>query len=98
MWTGRRRHFLNPEKSAHKAFNAIIQGGAFEIVKDAMIRLDETVCSDKCKMVLQVHDSVWFEIATGYNFDQQIIKAMTDIPQDFGVPFVVEKKVLNGIE
>ena len=98
MWTGRRRHFLNPDKSSHKAFNAIIQGGAFEIVKDAMIRLDEQVCSDKCKMVLQVHDSVWFEIATGYNFDQQIIKAMTDIPQDFGVPFVVEKKVLNGHE
>lgn len=94
QWTGRRRHF--PKGTAtHKAFNAVIQGGAFEIVKDAMLRLDSQVCSEEVKMVLQVHDSVWMEIKKGLDVNDKIIEIMTAIPQDFGVPFKVDMKVLH---
>jgi len=66
LWTGRRRHFDNPEQQAHKAFNSVIQGGAAEVVKKAIIKLDREVCDDNCKMLLQIHDSVVFEIAEGF--------------------------------
>jgi DNA polymerase I len=52
-WTGRRRHLSKDQ--AHKAFNSVIQGGAFEIVKRRMLALkDEPI-------VLQVHDSITCE-------------------------------------
>lgn len=99
-WTGRRRHFPAGSK-VHKAFNAVIQGGGFEIVKDAMIRLDELIESkygDTVRMVLQVHDSVWFEIKEGVDPHEDIVNAMINMPQDFGVPFVVEAKELHRSE
>lgn len=61
LWTGRRRHF--PYRSeCHKAFNSIIQGGAAELVKRIMLRLDEYLDWKECRMLLQIHDSVVFEI------------------------------------
>jgi DNA polymerase-1 len=64
LWTGRRRHF--PKGSSfYKAFNAVIQGGEAEIIKDAMIYIAEHIQNDECRMVLQIHDEIAFEIATG---------------------------------
>lgn len=63
-WTGRRRHF--PKGSAYyQAFNACIQGGEAEIIKRAMILLQDKVCNEDCRMVLQIHDELAFEIADG---------------------------------
>lgn len=63
-WTGRRRHF--PRGSAYyRAFNAVIQGGEAEIIKRAMIALAEQVCDENCKLILQIHDEIVFEIADG---------------------------------
>ena len=92
-WTGRRRHFSRGS-SYYRAFNSIIQGGEAEIVKRAMIKLDETVCDEKCRMVLQVHDSIVFEIAVG-EYDRympRIKEAMENVDYDFGVRFFVEDK------
>lgn len=61
LWSGRRRHF--PYKSeCHKAFNSIIQGGAAELVKRIMLRLADLLDWDECRMLLQIHDSIVFEI------------------------------------
>ena len=93
-WTGRRRHFPKGSKY-YRAFNSIIQGGEAEIVKRAMIRLEETVCNeDECRMVLQVHDSIVFEIAVGKEreYFPRIIEAMERVDFDFGVRFRVEAK------
>lgn len=93
-WTGRRRHFPRGSKY-YRAFNSVIQGGEAEIVKRAMIKLDEKVCNpDECRMVLQVHDSIVFEIAEGKEaeYSPQIIKTMEDVDFDFGVKFLVTKK------
>ncbi|MGH7791560.1 MAG: DNA polymerase, partial [Thermodesulfobacteriota bacterium] len=93
-WTGRRRHFLNPREESHKAFNSLIQGGAFEIVKRAMIRLAKNI--PEAQMTLQVHDSIVFELDEGTDITQRIIDEMTNVPEDFGVPFVVEAKLWNS--
>lgn len=91
-WTGRRRHFAYGEEESHKAFNAVIQGGAAEIVKRTMLRLEEEVDGPDCRMLLQVHDSVVFEIKTDKvdEYVPKIKKVMEAVEPDFGVRFVVD--------
>jgi len=91
-WTGRRRHFPNPE-FAYKAFNSIIQGGAAELVKHAMLRVDEQICNEDCRMVLTVHDSIVLEVREELadSIIEPVKKLMTDFPQ-FGVKFSVDCK------
>jgi DNA polymerase-1 len=88
-WTGRRRH-LN-RKEAHKAFNSIIQGGAFEIVKRRMLALREE------PIVLQVHDSITVEDDNNCEVDR-IKKTLEAVPESnvFGVNFEVDM-VVEGV-
>lgn len=88
-WTGRRRHFRNGEGS-HKAWNSLLQGGGAELVKRAMLRLDDEIDSDRARMVLQVHDAVVFEIHRSAVDDTVpvVVKLMTDFPE-----FTVRLKV-----
>lgn len=65
-WTGRRRHFVNLEKEAHKAGNSVLQGGGFEIVKRAMVKGHKAgLNNDECRLDLQVHDSIRLDIEEG---------------------------------
>lgn len=94
-WTGRRRHFSDKYEDSRKAFNSICQGGAFEIVKRRMIALDDAgLNNDECRMDLQVHDSVRFEIANGKQdeYIPEIKRIMEDVNSDFnfGVRFKVD--------
>lgn len=98
-WSNRRRHFANVSEDAHKAFNSVIQGGAADIVKRVMIRLHENVHSyEECRMILQVHDSVWFEIAKGKvdHYRREITHIMEDVQPDFGVKFKIDFHKLGG--
>lgn len=68
LWSGRYRHFAFPKEESHKAFNSLIQGGAADIVERIMIALYEEVdqkSNGEVRMLLQVHDSVIFEIKNG---------------------------------
>jgi DNA polymerase-1 len=87
-WTGRRRHLRKAE--ANKAFNSIIQGGAFEIVKRRMLQLAQE------PIVLQVHDSITCESDSSYDTDR-IKRVMEDVPESklFGVKFEVDM-VIEG--
>lgn len=90
LWSGRRRHFANPEREAHKAFNSAAQGGAAEVVKRTMLRLDdEGLNNNECRMLLQVHDSVVSEIEIGkeHIYLPEIKRVMEDVKPDFGVKF-----------
>jgi DNA polymerase-1 len=90
QWSGRTRHFKYIG-DAHKAFNAVIQGGSFEIVKRSMLRLQEAgfVISN------QVHDSVWLNVTN----EKEVIEAqkiMTDWTKEyFGLSFTTDRKRLN---
>lgn len=60
-WAGR-RYYLDDPKWSYKAANSLIQGGCADIVKLAMVRLEEFLQAYHSRMVLQVHDEVLFEI------------------------------------
>jgi DNA polymerase I len=93
MWSYRRRHFADVGAEAHKAFNSVIQGGASDIVKRVMIRLHENVHNvEECRMILQVHDSVWFEIRKDKidHYRREITNIMEDVRPDFGVKFKID--------
>jgi DNA polymerase-1 len=93
-WTGRRRHFSYGEGN-HKAFNSILQGGAADLVKHAMLKMKE-IESDDLQVVLQVHDEIVFRVRKDKldKYKPEIISRMTDFPQ-FDVQFAVEGKVWN---
>jgi len=96
LWTGRRRHLTRRE--SYKAFNSLLQGGAAELVKSVMLALDEVIDWQECRMLLQVHDSVVFEIAKGREdyWLPKIREVMENVsafhPQFGTVPFPVEIK------
>lgn len=83
-WTGRRRHFFPNGAPTYRAFNAVIQGGEAEIMKRAMIALLE-VMDENCRMVLQIHDAIAFEIREGMEdyYLPQIKVIMEKVPQQF---------------
>ncbi len=87
-WSKRRRHLSRDE--AHKAWNSVLQGGAFEIVKNRMLALrDEPI-------VLQVHDSVTIEDDDNCDVDR-IKKVLEAVPVSdaLGVKFEVDM-VIEG--
>lgn len=101
LWSGRFRHFRSAEDESHKALNSVIQGGAADIVERQMVRLFAEVdqpSNDECRMLLQVHDSVIFEIKNGteHHYIDKVREVMTDIKPDFGVKFAVEVKKFGG--
>lgn len=89
MWSGRRRHFRFSNE-CHKAFNSIVQGGSFEIVKRSMLLLQ----AEGFDMRNQVHDSVWLNIS-GKDEVERAEAIMSDWTEEaFGLKFSVESKRL----
>jgi DNA polymerase-1 len=104
LWSGRYRHFANPREENHKAFNSLIQGGAADIVERVMVRLFDTVdqqSNGEVRMLLQVHDSVIFEIKNGREeyWKPAILSVMEDVNNicvDFDVRFAVDFHKFGG--
>lgn len=93
IWSGRYRHFLNRKNEAHKAFNSVIQGGAADIMERSMLRVWNAIDDhDECRMLLQVHDSIVFEIKEGLEdkYRPIIMACMENVEPDFGVKFAVD--------
>ena len=65
LWTGRLRHFNVPEADPHKAMSNLIQGGVAEIVRVAISRLFPAITDIGGNMLMQVHDSIIFEVPEG---------------------------------
>jgi DNA polymerase-1 len=98
MWSGRYRHFQYPSES-YKALNSIIQGGAADIVERIMVRAFTEIDNPDCQLLLQVHDSLLWEIRTDQldKYVPRIKSLMEDVePKDFDVRFAVEEKILGG--
>lgn len=103
LWSGRYRHFVNAKDDAHKAFNSLIQGGSADIVERCMVHIFEQIdqqSNDEVRMLLTVHDSVWFEIKNGTEdkWLPEIERVMSDVGSlgDFGgVKFAVDAKKLS---
>jgi DNA polymerase-1 len=91
MWTGRERHFKR-SSDYHKAFNSVIQGGAFEIVKRSMLKLDKAGLDIRN----QVHDSVWLNTNDPQEVEEGIHIMEDWVHETFGMPFFVDSKTLRS--
>ena len=89
-WSGRRRHFKH-ESEYRKAWNSILQGGGFEIVKQGMVNARKAGADIRN----QVHDSVWVNV-DNRNEAEELAHEMSDWTEEaFGLPFTVSIKRLN---
>jgi DNA polymerase-1 len=92
-WTGRRRHII-PDDS-YKAWNALLQGGAAEVVKRVLVQINRDICDDNCRLLLQIHDELVFEIRDDMveKYSAMIVPAMETLPTEFfGTKFQVSPK------
>lgn len=104
LWNGRYRHFQYASE-AFKAMNSVIQGGAADIVEMVMVRCFEELDSDDCRMLLQVHDSITWEVRNELVEEMmpRIREVMADVSaavghNDFDVTFAVEVEFWTGRE
>lgn len=83
--------------AARAAINTPIQGSAADIINLAMINIDRDIKSSDCKMILQVHDELIFEIREEavQDFRQKIKEEMENAYQ-LSVPIKVEMKQGNN--
>ncbi|MFN3210381.1 MAG: DNA polymerase I [Roseovarius sp.] len=66
------------------AINAPIQGTAADIIRRAMIRMPAAIAGLPCRMLLQVHDELLFEVSDGA--EDQVISAARDVMQNAAQP------------
>ena len=74
------------------AINAPMQGTAADIIKRAMIQLDQTLQNDPdIAMIMQVHDELVFEVRSEkVAFYSELIKTHMESAADLVVPLIVE--------
>jgi DNA polymerase I len=78
LWNGRYRHF-EYASDGYKAMNSVIQGGAADIMERVMVRCFRELDNPDCQMLLQVHDSITWEVRTELvDFYIPKIKAMME--------------------
>lgn len=61
IWSGRYRHFKYRNDS-YKGMNSVIQGGAADVVERVMVHAMKTLDNEDCRMLLQIHDALVFEV------------------------------------
>lgn len=61
LWSGRVRHFKTSQES-YKALNALLQGGAADVVERVWVYIMENLDNEDCRALLQVHDALVFEV------------------------------------
>lgn len=90
-WDGRLRIFKH-KWECKDAWNSLLQGGAFQIIKKSMLDLK----AEGIDIRNQVHDAIWVNLPKGYDLSiiEKIMVGWTE--SQFGIPFHVESKVLHA--
>ena len=89
----RERNFNIRAFGERTAANSPIQGSAADLIKIAMIRIDDTLRSNalESKMLLQVHDELVFEISPSeLDQVQELVKREMENAAQLSVPLVVD--------
>lgn len=106
LWSGRVRHFQKTEEN-YKAMNALLQGGAADIVERVWVHVMEHLDNEDCRALLQVHDALVFEVREDLvqEYAQKIHDTMVSVNEIcaptlseplFPVKFEVEVEVWGG--
>jgi DNA polymerase-1 len=80
------------EMAERMALNAPIQGSAADIIKVAMLRIDRALAAEglSSRMLLQVHDELVFEVATGERESvEALVRREMGAAADLAVPLEV---------
>ncbi len=98
---GRRRYLPNiystlagdVAEARRQAVNTIVQGTAADLMKMALIRLNDAL-PEGVKMLMPVHDSVLLEVPSALVEETQqiVVEVMESTPTSFAVPLKVEIK------
>lgn len=97
---GRRRYFpdihagnrIARAYAERQAINAPLQGGSADLIKLAMIRIDEILHGKRTRMLLQVHDELLFEWDPKEELVEELRAAM-ETALELDVPIEVDAKV-----
>jgi len=84
---GRKYHV--EQSQAYKAANAVVQGSCAQILKIAMLNVDEYLCDnpkEQARIILPIHDEIMLDRPYKYKdtelvFCRDVVKAMQNIPQ-----------------
>ncbi|MEN9209810.1 MAG: DNA polymerase, partial [Thermostichus sp. DG02_2_bins_29] len=99
---GRRRYFRNlsqltgyrKQAELRAAVNAPIQGSASDIIKVAMVRLQEKLQRFQSRLLLQVHDELVFEVEPSeWQELQPLIRSEMEGSLPLSVPLKVELQI-----
>lgn len=94
-----RRARVPDQRFSYRAANRIVQGGAADILKYSMVKIDEFLVANKLetdvRMLLNIHDAILFEIKDDILEEYiPILKSMMEdvqkAPFNLKVPFVAE--------
>ncbi len=94
--TGSVQRFHDRDRNPHKAFNALIQNSAAEVLRRSFTKLGEMFTRpEDPKIVLTVHDSIAFEIQENERAAEyaRVIKNVMEETTKVDVPLEVELKV-----
>ncbi len=93
-------NFILQKAAERMAINMPIQGTAADMIKLAMIRVNEQILKDNkdIKLLLQIHDELVFEVKTS-SIDkyQNKIKEIMENVVDLEVPIVINSKVGDNL-
>lgn len=81
------------------AINAPMQGSAADIIKRAMIQIDAWLEQEQpaCKMIMQVHDELVFEVHKDHgDIIQELVKQKMSSAAELSVPLVVDAAYGNN--
>jgi DNA polymerase-1 len=76
-WLGRRYYFTE-KKWAYKAPNHLVQGGAAEVIKIAMNRVEEYLKDKESRLLLSIHDELILEIRFGEEYVVEEVKRIME--------------------
>ena len=91
------RSRLIKQAAERAAINAPLQGSAADIIKMAMIAVDQMLPKDQTKMLLQVHDELVFDVHhSEKEIMQQLVKEAMENAVKLVVPMEVEVKLAQN--
>ncbi len=94
------KNAIRRKASEREAINAPMQGTAADIIKKAMIAVDNWICNecpDDVHMIMQVHDELVFEVRESYLENANImIHKLMENSMELAIPLKVEVGVGNN--